>query len=213
MCFSAPASFAAAAVLAGVGVATLRQKPEKKRLAFALIPLFFALHQSIEGFIWLSFSSGSPPGWLTAFYLFFAQVFWPFYTPMAVLLMEDEPRRRFGLWILLAAGAFVSLSLAIVLVSHSYTVEIVNHSLAYHTDHRFEDRLIGLYLVATVAPLILSRHRYVMAFGAVVLAGSVVTHLAFYYAAASVWCFFAALGSILVFFHVRRRNRMRNGGA
>lgn len=208
MCFSAQASFAAAGVLAVVGVATFAQKPERKRIAFAAFPLFFAVHQTIEGFIWLSFGGGGPPLWLAELYLFFAQVFWPVFTPLSVLLMEEDWRRKFGLWILLAAGAVVSGTLAIVLIQNDYTVSVVKGSLHYATDHHFEDRLIGLYLVAVTAPLILSRYRYVMAFGAVVLAGSVITHLAFYYAAASVWCFFAAAGSAFVFLHVRRRRRL-----
>lgn len=209
MCFSAQASFGAAAILGFVGAATFAQKPEPRRIAFAAFPLVFALHQTIEGFVWLSIGDGPPPSWLTALYLFFAQVFWPVYTPLSVLLMEEEWRRRIGLWILLTAGVVVSATLAGVLVQSDYSVSVVNGSLQYSTGHHFEDRMIGLYLLAVVAPLILSRYRYVMAFGAVVLAGSAATHLAFYYAAASVWCYFAAIGSIFVFLHVRRRARLR----
>ncbi len=213
MCFSAQASFAAAAVLGVVGAATFAQRPAPRRLAFAAFPLFFALHQTIEGFVWLSIGNGAPPSWLTALYLFFAQVFWPVFTPLSILLMEKDWRRRIGLWILLAAGVVVSATLAGVLIQSNYSVSVVNGSLQYSTGHHFEDRLIGLYLVAVVAPLILSRYRYVMAFGGVILAGSVVTHLAFYYAAASVWCFFAAVGSVFVFLHVRRRKRLRDAAA
>lgn len=213
MCFSAEASFTAAAVLGAVGAATVTQKPEPKRLAFAAFPFVFALHQIIEGFVWLSIADGAPPSWLTALYLFFAQVFWPVFTPLSVLLMEEDWRRRIGLSILLAAGAIVSVTLAGVLIQNDYSVSVVNGSLRYSTGHQFEDRLIGLYLLVVVAPLILSRYRYVMAFGAVVLVGSIVTHLAFYYAASSVWCFFAAIGSVFVFLHVRRRKRLRDAAA
>ena len=108
MCFSAQASFTAAGVLAAIGVATFAQKPERKRVAFAAFPLFFAIHQAIEGFIWLSMESGGPPTSLAELYLFFAQVFWPVFTPLSVLLMEDDWRRKMGLWILFAAGAVVS---------------------------------------------------------------------------------------------------------
>ncbi|MHA7870734.1 MAG: DUF6629 family protein [Hyphococcus sp.] len=208
MCFSAPASFVAAAVLGGVGVATLAQKPERKRLAFAFIPLVFAAHQMIEGFIWLSLPDGAPPGALVIAYLIIAQIVWPTYTPLSVLLMEDDQRRRWALGILLLAGLFVSASLGAILVQHDYGVSIVNHRLQYATDHQFEDRLLGLYLVATTAPLLISRHRYVMAFGGAVLLGSMATQFAYHYAAASVWCYFAAIGSAFVFLHIRRRARL-----
>jgi len=121
--------------------------------------------------------------------------------------MEDEPRRRWALALLLVAGLMVSGSLTYILLRHDYSVSVVEHSLRYATDHRFEDRLIGLYLVATTAPLLISRHRYVMAYGGVVLTGSVATQLLFHHAAASVWCFFAAIGSVFVFLHIRRRAR------
>ena len=212
MCFSAAASFTAAGVIGAVGVATLAQKPEPKRLAFALIPLIFALHQLIEGFIWLSVGTGAEPSaFLTVAYLFLAQIFWPTYTPLSVLLIEQDKRRRWALMMLLAVGLIVSGVLGGVLIGSEYTVRAVSGSLSYTTDHQFEKRLLELYLLATAAPLLISRHRYVMAFGGVILIGSIVTQLAFYYAAASVWCFFAAIGSPLVFLHVRRQARLARG--
>lgn len=209
MCFSASASFGAAAILGGVGVATLAQRPDRKRLAFALIPLIFAVHQLIEGFVWLSIASGAPPDSLVIAYLLLAQVFWPAYTPLSILLLEDDARRRLALWLLLAVGLVVSAALATILLTNEYTVRVVRHSLRYATDHQFEDRLVGLYLVAVATPLLISRYRYIIAFGGVILAGSVITQLVFHYAAASVWCFFAALASLFVFLHVRRRKRLR----
>ena len=210
MCFSAAASFTTAAVIGAIGVGALAQRPEKKRLPFAAIPLIFAAHQAIEGAIWLSIGDGAPPQALVLAYLFIAQIFWPIYTPLAVLVMESDRRRRLSLWILLAAGAAVSAAMAFIMLRHNYSVEIVNHSLHYATQAEFEKQLIGLYVVATTAPLLLSPHRYVIAFGATVLLAAIVTELAFYYAGASVWCFFAAIASGFVFLHIRRRKRLEN---
>ncbi|WP_375201394.1 DUF6629 family protein [Hyphococcus sp.] len=211
MCFSATASFTAAAVLAGVGAATLVQKPKPKDLAFAAIPAIFAVHQAIEGAVWLSLNGGNaPPNALVVAYLLIAQVLWPAYIPLSVIAMEPKRRRRPALWILLAAGLFVSGALAIILAQHHYTVTAVSDGLRYATDLEFERRLLELYLLAVVAPLLLSRHRYVVAFGAVTLVGAIVTVMAFYFAAASVWCFFSGLASVLVYLHVRR-SRRNNG--
>jgi hypothetical protein len=210
MCFSAAASFTAAGVLGVVSVATFAQRPRRMALPLAAMPSMFAIHQFIEGFVWLSFQSGgSPPDSLIAAYLFIAQVFWPAFTPLAVLLMEREPRRRIALYILLFAGLIVSSVMAWNLFQHDYSVGIVRHSLNYGVDVAFERRLIGLYLVTTTAPLLISRHRYVMAFGATVLTGSVITDIFFYYASASVWCFFAALSSMFVYLHFRREARLK----
>lgn len=208
MCFSATASFVAAGAIGAVGAATLALRPEPRRLAFALIPSFFAAQQAVEGFIWLAMNKdGAAPAGLTIAYLFFAQIFWPAYTPFAVLAMERDQRRRWALWILLAGGLTVSGALGFILFNHHYTVQVVRHSLSYTSNHLFETRLVGLYVLATIAPLLISRHRYVLAFGATVLLGSIVTQIAFHYAAASVWCYFAAVASVFVFLHIRRRSR------
>jgi hypothetical protein len=206
MCFSAAASFTAAAALGAVGAATLAQKPRPRDVMFASIPLVFAAHQAIEGAIWLALHDGrAAPGGLVVAYLLIAQVVWPVYVPLCVIVMER--RRRWALWLLLAAGLFVSGALALVLAQNRYTAEAVADGLRYSTNHEFEARLLGLYLIAVTAPLFLSRHRYVVAFGAATLLGSAVTMIGFYYASASVWCFFAAVASILVFFHVRAARR------
>lgn len=208
MCFSATASFTAAATLSAIGAATLAQKPSPRDMAFAAIPLLFAVHQTIEGAIWLNLDhGGTAPNALVVAYLLIAQVLWPAYIPFSVIAMEPKRRRRPGLWILLAAGLVVSTALAYILVQHPYTVTAVSGGLRYATDLEFERRLLELYLLAVIAPLFLSRHLYVVAFGAATLAGAAVAMLAFYFAAASVWCFFSALASILVFLHVRRSHR------
>ncbi len=211
MCFSPEASFTLAAALAGIGAASLAQKPARCRLAFTAMPFFFAAQQAIEGFVWLSIGEGgAPPQFLVVAYLFFAHIFWPTYTPLSVLLMETEQRRRWALFILLAVGITVSAVLGAVLIKSDYSVRIVGHSLSYATEHKFETQLIGLYMVAIAAPLFISRYRYVMALGAAVLAGSFISALVFNYASASVWCFFAAIASVFVFLHVRRRKRLEN---
>ena len=53
MCFSASASFIAAAALATTGVATLRMASRPSELPFAAVPLLFGIQQFIEGLTWL----------------------------------------------------------------------------------------------------------------------------------------------------------------
>lgn len=205
MCFSAAASFTAAAALVVIGAATLAQRPAPRLLPFAAIPLIFAAHQAIEGFIWLSMNAGaSPPGALVAAYLVIAQVLWPAYTPLAVLAFEHGRRRRQALAALAVAGLFVSGVLAYVLVNHPYTVSVTEHGLRYATTRGIETQFVGLYVLTATAPFLISRWRYVLAFGITVLVGSMVTELFFFRAAASVWCFFAAIASVFAALHVRQ---------
>jgi hypothetical protein len=207
MCFSAAASFTAAAGLGVIGAATLKLGPPLRSLPFALTPLLFAVHQLIEGFVWLAVDDGAGvPQALTNSWVFIAKSFWPVWTPFMVLLMEPDRKRRRGLIALLIAGAVVSAVLFSAQLSNPYSVRIIGHSLQYETAHPFGESLVGLYLLATVAPLLISRFRFVEYFGIAVLVGSVTTQIAFAHAGASVWCFFAAISSALVYLHVREQS-------
>ena len=60
MCFSAEADFAVAAVVAPVGVASLRAAARPQELLFAALPLLLALHQLTEGVVWLGLQGDAP---------------------------------------------------------------------------------------------------------------------------------------------------------
>ena len=53
MCFSATANFVGSGVLGAVGVVTLTKVKHRRELLFAALPTLFAIHQFIEGFVWL----------------------------------------------------------------------------------------------------------------------------------------------------------------
>ena len=53
MCFSATANFVGSGVLGAGGVATLTKVKHRRELLFAALPMLFAIHQLIEGFVWL----------------------------------------------------------------------------------------------------------------------------------------------------------------
>ena len=106
MCFSATASFTAGAVLLGVGALTLRSANQPREIAFAAIPMLFALQQLVEGGIWLTFQHNAAHlnSVLTHVYSFFSHVLWPVYVPVAVLLIEPLRSRRQALRAFVAGG-------------------------------------------------------------------------------------------------------------
>lgn len=53
MCFSAAANFVGSGVLGVIGVATLTNVKHRRELLFAGLPTLFAVHQFMEGFVWL----------------------------------------------------------------------------------------------------------------------------------------------------------------
>jgi hypothetical protein len=61
MCFSATANFVGSGVLGALGVVTLTKVKHRRELLFAALPALFAVHQFIEGFVWLGLDGTLSP--------------------------------------------------------------------------------------------------------------------------------------------------------
>src|ERR1700758_5643301 len=108
MCFSAAANFAGSTVLAGIGIATLSRVKHRRELLFASLPTLFAIHQFIEGFVWLGLDGVLSPEVthkMGAAFVLYAQGLLPFLIPLSVLLFEPEGNRRRRMLPFLALGA------------------------------------------------------------------------------------------------------------
>ena len=139
MCFSATASFSAGAVLLGIGSLTLRSASRPRELAFAAIPMLFAIQQLIEGVIWLTFGDEATllNSLLTHVYSFFSHVMWPVYVPVAVLLMEPAGWRRRALIAFVAAGAAVGAYLLYILLAFPVVSRPTGQHIEYVSPHFF----------------------------------------------------------------------------
>lgn len=215
MCFSAEASFTGAAVLASVGVATLLKAPNKKAIPLALLPLLLAIHQAIEGIVWLTYDD---PSWfgvqkfVSYLFLILATAVWPLWIPGSLYLLEKK-RDRKG-WILKAGmvGIFVSAAFLLSLARDGSDTLVIDHSISYSF---ISDRLgapyqwdLGKFLVigysfAVIAPLFFSSLRFTSLLGVAISLGLVVSAIFYAYAFGSVWCFFGALCSVLVYFVIK----------
>ena len=207
MCFSATASFSVAAATAVIGVAAVRQATHWRDLPLAAVPLLFATQQAVEGLLWLQLSGGGDGGQIAVLgftFLVFAEVVWPSYAALAVLLVEPDHRRRRALWVVAAIGVALSIHLLIGRLDALPDIAIRGHSIGYGSDvDPFSWRQLP-YVLCTCGALLLSSHRMVQAVGILVLIGFLVS--AYFYLASfvSVWCFFAAADSTLLYFHFRR---------
>src|SRR5277367_1892254 len=97
MCFSASASFGASAVLAVIGVASIKQVQHKSQVVFACIPIFFSLQQFAEGMAWISFANpfnATMNVYATYTFLIFSQIVWPLWIPIAMVMVENKGQRR-----------------------------------------------------------------------------------------------------------------------
>jgi len=205
MCFSATASFAVGGATAIAGVAALRNVDSPRALPMALVPMLFAAQQAIEGALWLDLGArgGEHVSALSHAYLFFAEVLWPIWVPVAVLLIESGKLRR----LMIGVIALLGLALGGWLLDRIFAVpaaaRIVDHSIRYTGDDSLVPWMLAVYLLCACGVLFLSSHRLIRLFGAVVAVGFAVSAWAHYATLISVWCFFAAAGSTVLYFHFR----------
>ena len=213
MCFSATASFTAGAVLLGLGALTLKSASRPRELPFAAIPLLFAIQQLSEGVIWLTFSNEAPQlnAAMTYVYSFFSHVLWPAWVPVAVFLIEPPGRRRRALFAFVATGVTVGVYLLYILAAYPIASRPTGQHIEYVSPHFFAAAVMTLYLLSTTVSPILSTHRMVKAFGVLALLsfGAVYYFYATWFI--SVWCFFAALLSAVIYLHFVLRRAKHNG--
>ena len=213
MCFSATASFSAGAVLLGVGALTLKEARRPCEWPFAAIPFLFAIQQLIEGVIWLTFSADAPllNTVMTHAYSFFSHVLWPVYLPIAVLMIEPPGGRRRTLTAFVLAGSAIGIYLLYVLVAFPVVSRPTGQHVEYDSPHFFAAAVMTLYLVSTTVSPLVSTLWGVQVFGALALLSF---GAAYYFYATwfiSVWCFFAALLSTVIYLHFAWRPAERGG--
>ena len=207
MCFSATASFVAAAALIPSGLyATVKARAANARhVPFAVFPLAFGVQQAIEGVIWLQIAGHTVLDQQAAAlgFTFFSHFFWLFWVPLSVWVLErGKARRRVNLSATLVGALFgASLYIPLLLNDGWLEVVLIQGSIDYRATLVYDGAIPRLgvraiYAILVVAPLIFCSERYIQLFGVLVsmtVAGAV---LFYGYAFISVWCFFAAALSV-----------------
>lgn len=201
MCFSATASFVAGGALGATGALTLAQAKMKRELPLASIPLLLGVQQTIEGVIWVSFGLPVLNTVMTYAYLAFAYALWPALVPAAVLLVETNPTRKKILRVLSLIGFVLGTYLLYYIFADPGKAHIVNQSIAYDFRHLYELLPLSLYVLVTCGSGLVSSHRTIQVFGAAALATFFVANWFYRMTFVSVWCFFAAVLSVLIFWH------------
>lgn len=207
MCFSATASFTAAVITGGIGIFTLGRVTTRAEAPLAAVPLIFALQQTIEGSLWLVLDAGPPSALsdgLTYAFLALAEVWWPIFVPIAVLMAEPDRLRRRLLAPVALIGAMVGLYLLWSILAREHHAVIVDEHMVYAGEQPFLFLVGAAYFIATVLPPLLSSHRVVALLGVIVLVGAATAYLFYWEAFVSVWCFFAAAASAVILFHFER---------
>jgi len=208
MCFSASASFIAGTSLCAIGVATVKKVEARNELPFAMIPLLFGIQQLTEGVIWLTFSHDAPllKQTMTYLYSIFSHVLWPMYVPFAMGVMEAVRWRKKAIFAFETAGVIVGLYLLYFIVTSPVVAEVVGSHIVYVSPHFYLIPMIMFYLAATCVSCFFSSHGFVRLFGVLALLSYIAAYVIHVEALVSIWCFFAAILSLLIYLHLRFRD-------
>jgi hypothetical protein len=201
VCFSAVANFVGSTTLGGVGVVTLTKVKHRRELLFASLPLLFAVHQFIEGFVWLGLDGILSPTVahnMGAAFMLYAQGLLPFLLPLSVLLFEPDAKSRKRMRPFLAIGTGTTLYILWALTAYNLQVYIKGNSIVYVNQATNNTLVAVLYVIATCGSLFFSKVRAMMIFGAANLAILLAVMVVKRYAFTSLWCAYAAVASVII---------------
>ncbi|HXM62446.1 MAG TPA: DUF6629 family protein [Terriglobales bacterium] len=201
MCFSATANFVGSGVLAAVGVVTLTKVKHRRELLFASLPTLFAIHQFIEGFVWLGLDGILSPKVahnMGAAFMLYAQGLLPFILPLSVLLFESDAKSRRRMQPFLVLGSLTALFILWALTAYPTQVFVKGNSIVYINQATNNEVVAVLYIIVTCGSLLLSKVKDMVIFGIVNLAILLLVMAFKRYAFTSLWCAYAAVASVII---------------
>jgi hypothetical protein len=201
VCFSATANFVGSAVLASVGIVTLTKVKHRREVLFAALPTLFAIHQFIEGFVWLGLDGILSPAVahdMGAAFMLYAQGLLPFLLPLSVLLFEPNRKSRKRMVPFLVLGGATTLYILWALTAYPLQLYIKGNSIVYINQATNNTTVALLYIVATCGSLFFSKIRMMVVFGAANLGILLIVMAVKRHAFTSLWCAYAAVASVIV---------------
>ena len=211
MCFSPEADAASAIVIGAAAVDSLRSVRHRNELPLASLPALFAAHSAMSAFVWLGIEGAVPPSVRDAAAWMFMLVAFsvlPAWVPWAVWSIEPPSVQRRRIALLALLGTVVCGVFFVRIVSGTGHASDGGNFIRYRVHASDNDVLAVAYVTATCGAMLLSGDRILLIYG--VVNAIAVALLAALLAAgfASLWCFWAAITSILIALYMRRRNAL-----
>ena len=201
MCFSATANFVGSGVLGTVGAMTLTKVKHRRELMFASLPALFAVHQGIEGFVWLGldgYLSAQVAHNMGAAFVLYAQGLLPLLMPLSVTLFEQTRARRRAMMPFVVLGLLLTLYMLWGLTAYPLQVSVVGNSIVYVNYATNMTWVAVLYVIATCGSLFFSKVPEMVMFGWANLAILLTVMAVKRYAFTSLWCAYAAVASVII---------------
>ncbi len=219
MCFSPEASLIASAFLTIMTVASYRQVIKQNtqvsaRLGLVLVCAGFALQQFCEGLVWLgllkNFNSLFTQTAIYSF-IFFAFIFWPAYIPVCIYRLEQDAKLRKVLKVFMAIGFTTAILLLARVIYFGVTAQVASCHIMYNSNisqfsFGFTLTVMLAYLIATVGSLLVSSFPKMRLMGALIGIAYLAAYLFYLNFLISVWCFFAAIISLMIYYLVTQQD-------
>jgi hypothetical protein len=212
MCFSAAANFVGSSALGVIGAVTLTKVKHRRELLFASLPMLFAVHQFIEGFVWLGLDGILSPAVahdMGAAFMLYAQGLLPFLLPLSVLLFEPDTKSRKRMRPFLAIGIATALYILWALTAYPLQVYVKGNSIVYINQATNNTAVAIFYVIATCGSLFFSKIKPMIIFGAANLAILLIVMEVKRYAFTSLWCAYAAIASLIILVYFWRSSGHR----
>ncbi|MBX9864964.1 MAG: hypothetical protein K2Y42_19655 [Hyphomicrobium sp.] len=212
MCFSAEASYTAAAVLLPAGGFAIQRAyhTNQNYLPIAALPLFFGLQQLFEGLVWTgnAISSDSMVQRYSLAYMFFSWLAWPVWVPFSTYFLEPCRRRYIYLIFAIMGGMLGAMQYFPYFAHDGWLVtKFFPNAISYQGAVLFDyivrrEFTYAIYLFVIIVPLLSSSDRHAQLFGVLIAIVVAITYLFFKFAYISVFCFGGALMSLYVVYMV-----------
>ncbi|MGA8300037.1 MAG: DUF6629 family protein [Terriglobales bacterium] len=201
MCFSATINFVGSGVLASAGVVTLTRVKHRREFLFAALPMLFAIHQFIEGFVWLGLDGTLSPAVthdMGAAFMLYAQGLLPLLLPLSVFLFESDRKSRQRMLAFVILGGATTLYILWALTAFPTDVYVQGKSIVYMNQATNNTAVGVLYVIATCGSLFFSKIRMMVLFGVANLVILLTVMEVRRYAFTSLWCAYAAVASVII---------------
>lgn len=201
VCFSATINFVGSGVLASAGVVTLTRVKHRREFLFAALPMLFAIHQFIEGFVWLGLDGTLSPAVthdMGAAFMLYAQGLLPLLLPLSVFLFESDRKSRQRMLAFVILGGATTLYILWALTAFPTDVYVQGKSIVYMNQATNNTAVGVLYVIATCGSLFFSKIRMMVLFGVANLVILLTVMEVRRYAFTSLWCAYAAVASVII---------------
>jgi len=173
----------------------------RRELLFAALPVLFAIHQFIEGFVWLGLDGILSPAVahdMGAAFMLYAQGLLPFLLPLSVLLFEPTGKSRRNMLPFLVIGGATTLYILWALTAYPLQLYVRGNSIVYINPATNNMAVAVFYVIATCGSLFFSKIRMMVLFGAANLVILLTVMEVKRYAFTSLWCAYAAVASVII---------------